>query len=348
VLRFFNSRPLHIPTLAIEVRPMRNDTSQKETINELMPWIEKSSPPEISKWVAGVLRGDIWYYPVELRRSTPEEVLLAVYRYSNDVEFQYRLKEALTLVAQSVSWRHEDPNYLSNLLASMGYLNAHPGYDLLIRLGLKRTLMERWLKPGVSLHRFLLASLAGMGCNSRSIHLFVRDTNVPEYAGICFRAIWPYDPEIAIEVSDTIVKIGAADSHFPTQLLLKEMVSNLSLALAWRLIDRVLTSERLNDEQKSYFATYVRLGKLGVGLNPHSSYFELIRLGVTDERLSIPFQEVKHDIFRHLLDNWAVDFTKVVRSTPQPREKPRRESMLDLRPVLFNPQAQRSHQRIQA
>jgi hypothetical protein len=325
----------------MEVSVMYNDSSQKETIGELIPWIEESSLPEISKWIAGVLRENIGYYPVELRRSTPEEVLLAVYRYSNDVEFQYKLKEALTLVAHSVSWRHEDPNYLSTLLASMGYLNARPGYDLLIRLGLKRTLVERWLKPGVSLHRFLLASLAGIGCDSRSIHLFVRDINVPEYAGTCFRAIWPYDPGIAVEVSDIIVRVGAEDLHFPTHLLLKEMVSNLSLNLAWRLVDRVLTSERLNDEQKSYFATHVRQCRLGFGLKPRGSHFELIRLGVTDECLPIPFREVKPDIQQQFLQSWTAQFTEAS------REKPRRESILAF-PAVFEV-VPRSHlQHIQA
>lgn len=309
---------------------MYADNGQKETIEELAFWIEESNPTEISAWIDGILREDTWHYPVELRRSTPEEVLLAVYRYSNDVAFHYKLKEALTLVAYSVSWKHGAPDYLSNLLASMGYLNARPGYDLLVQLGLKRTLVKRWLRPGVSLHKYLLASLAGMGCDSRSIHIFVRDINVPEYAGICFRAVWSYDPMIAIDVSDIVAKIGAEHPHFPTHLLFKEMVSHLSLSLVWNLVDRVLTSERLNDKEKVHFATYVRGGKLGFGLKTHSSWLELVRLGV-DECLPVKYREVKPEILRHLTASWLVnDYTAVL------GEGPPEISLWDLPPFFQN------------
>jgi hypothetical protein len=342
VLGFLSSKPLYVSTPAIAVKAMHNNSSRKETVGELVPWMVESSLPEISKWIGGILKEDISYYPVELRRLTPEEALLAVYRHLDDIAFQHRLKEALTLVADSVSWKHEDPRYLSNLLASMGYLNARPGYDLLIRLGLKRTLVDRQLKPGVSLHRYLLASLAGMGCDSRSVHLFVRDINMPEYAGTCFRAIWPYDPVIAVEVSDIIVKIGAGDYHFPTLLLLKEMVSNLGLDLAWRLVDRVLTSERLNDEDKSYFATYVRQGELGFGLKPRGDVFELIRPDTIAECLPIPYREVNHDIQQHFLQSWVLQFTETR------QKESRRQSIWDISPVFNNPPVLESRQHVQA
>lgn len=270
--------------------------------------ILEESEDSVAIWAHNVLLERNQYFPVTHRRSDSVELLLAIYRHEGGPEIKNKLWAALDRLARQARWHHGNPEYLASLLAALGFLCVRPAYDLLLFLATEGRLKDRCLREGVSLHGHVLSALAGLGCDYRAMPVLKRDISTREYAGVCFRALWRYDLDAALGYAPQLVAMGIEDEKFPTMSLLRELVRHISIDQAWTLIDGVLMSSSLLEDQERVFWRKVKTGELGVELEWGRAAVHVARPTSEIPPILIPSLEIDFEILLVIVDVWFTDF----------------------------------------
>ena len=132
-------------------------------------------------------------------RETATDVLMHVYRASEDVRVQYRIRRAVAELLRQAHWQVDSPFYLSELLSIVGYVNA-TAVRRKIRCLANRGELKRVPMPSAgNLHHHLLNTIVALEDVPGAIAIFKRDIQQPEYASICYQGLWEQRLEYGID-----------------------------------------------------------------------------------------------------------------------------------------------------
>lgn len=191
---------------------------------------------QLEKWVKGVLKYD-YLVPFQLYGGHESTALTLCDIWDlidspsspldppKRIELQKRIKE--TVIRLLIDWvpPSDSPEYMSEILHTIGFLGCHNAYELLLEEALDQSLRRiEFESPGgkrLDLHRELLKVLFGMKTDkigkdkevllTKIRKVIERDINRPAYSPLCLIHAGKIDPENSILYIRSLVKCALSD-----------------------------------------------------------------------------------------------------------------------------------------
>jgi hypothetical protein len=225
------------------MKPIERDNSKKlgnlnilpiftsvDGMSEMNQWLIDHNAEEISFWEQQVLLHNPDVYPPLLCREASFETITLLAKNYQFPQIRQKIINGMIILADRTVWQSQKQTqieYNQQIFCIAGFLRIESLNPEFTRLASGETLKKVKLMPYGHLHRYVLSALSAIGCNQNNVSIFERDIQEIEYAGICFRTLWKFNPTYAAKYTDQIFQFNRIDPDFPSDILLKEVKQSI-------------------------------------------------------------------------------------------------------------------------
>jgi hypothetical protein len=187
-------------------------------------WVETLALDQLTEWLR-VCFWDRVSYPIIVPPISRMAIEISELLKRGSSSLKTKVRSAIPVLLQE--WGRDDPSdTLDDLLITSGRLRCASSESVIIQIANER-LGGR--QEEVALRQRCLSVLSGLGCTERSRFIFTKYLGDIEYAAICYRALYRFDPTYAAsELSQIFRVFKGSDAIDELHLTIKRLFDDIN------------------------------------------------------------------------------------------------------------------------